>query len=70
VDVAMVINEVVDLAKKGNCECLVFKVDFEKTYDSVDFFFFGVYDKEGGFVWKVGEMDGGVCVWGYYVHTC
>ena len=49
VDGAMIINEVMDLAKKRNLECLVFKVDFEKFYDSVDGFF-GVYDEEDGFV--------------------
>jgi hypothetical protein len=36
VDGVLVINEVVDLAKKSGRECLIFKVDFEKAYDSVD----------------------------------
>ena len=33
------INELVDYAKKANKECLIFKVDFEKAYDSVDWGF-------------------------------
>jgi hypothetical protein len=39
VDGVLVINEVVDLAKKSGRECLIFKVDFEKAYDSVDWGF-------------------------------
>jgi len=34
----MVINEIVDFARKFK-ECLILKVDFEKTYDSVDWGF-------------------------------
>ncbi|MCI30618.1 transposon TX1 putative protein, partial [Trifolium medium] len=36
VDGVLVVNEVVDLAKKSGKACLIFKVDFEKAYDSVD----------------------------------
>ena len=39
VDGVLIINEVVDLAKRENQECLIFKVDFEKAYDSVDWGF-------------------------------
>jgi len=39
VDGVLVINEVVDWAKKSNQEVLILKVDFEKTYDSVDWSF-------------------------------
>jgi hypothetical protein len=35
VDGVVVVNEVVELAKKSNKDCLIFKVDFEKAYDSV-----------------------------------
>jgi len=35
-DGILIANEVVDEAKRLNKELLVFKVDFEKTYDSVD----------------------------------
>ena len=35
----LVINETVDFAKKSKSECLIFKVDFEKAYDSVDWGF-------------------------------
>ncbi|PNX79577.1 ribonuclease H, partial [Trifolium pratense] len=39
VDGVLVVNEVVDLAKRIGKECLIFKVDFEKAYDSVDWGF-------------------------------
>ncbi|MCI39297.1 RNA-directed DNA polymerase (Reverse transcriptase), partial [Trifolium medium] len=39
VDGVLVVNEVVDLAKRSGKECLIFKVDFEKAYDSVDWGF-------------------------------
>jgi hypothetical protein len=32
----VVINEVVDLAKRNGKSCMIFKVDFEKAYDSVE----------------------------------
>jgi hypothetical protein len=35
VDGVLVVNEVVEWAKKSKKECLIFKVDFEKAYDSV-----------------------------------
>lgn len=31
----MVINEIIDLAKRRRDRCLLLKVDFEKAYDSV-----------------------------------
>ncbi|MCI31965.1 transposon TX1 putative protein, partial [Trifolium medium] len=39
VDGVLVVNEVVDLAKRSGKKCLIFKVDFEKAYDSVDWGF-------------------------------
>jgi exonuclease III len=36
VDGVLVVNEVVDWVKKSKKECIIFKVDFEKAYDSVD----------------------------------
>ncbi|MCI34133.1 RNA-directed DNA polymerase (Reverse transcriptase), partial [Trifolium medium] len=39
VDGVLVVNEVVDLAKRTGKECLIFKVDFEKAYASVDWGF-------------------------------
>jgi len=35
----MVVNEVVDLAKRRKHEWLIIKVNFEKVYDSVDMSF-------------------------------
>jgi hypothetical protein len=52
VDGVLVANEVVDWVKKANIDCLIFKVDFEKAYDSVEWGFleymlyrFGFSDK-------------------------
>jgi hypothetical protein len=39
VDGVLVINEIVDLAKKPGKSCLILKVDFEKAYDSVEWSF-------------------------------
>jgi hypothetical protein len=39
VDGVMVVNEIVDLAKKSGKSCGIFKVDFEKAYDSVEWSF-------------------------------
>lgn len=35
----VIINEVIDLARKKGKDCLIFKVDFEKAYDSVSWSF-------------------------------
>ncbi|GAU45140.1 hypothetical protein TSUD_131390 [Trifolium subterraneum] len=39
VDGVVIVNEVVDLARRFGKECLIFKVDFEKAYDSVEWVF-------------------------------
>jgi hypothetical protein len=39
VDGVVVVNEVIDFAKKSGKEFLVLKVDFEKAYDSADWGF-------------------------------
>jgi hypothetical protein len=39
VDGVVVVNEIVDFAKKSGKECIILKVDFEKAYDSVDWGF-------------------------------
>jgi hypothetical protein len=39
VDGVVVVNEVIDFAKKAGKECLILKVDFEKAYDSVEWSF-------------------------------
>jgi hypothetical protein len=39
VDGVVVVSEVIDFAKKAGKDCLIFKVDFEKAYDSVDWGF-------------------------------
>jgi hypothetical protein len=49
VDSVMVVNEVVDLAKKSGRACLVLKVDFEKAYDSVEWGFLEYMLRRFGF---------------------
>jgi hypothetical protein len=39
VEGVVVVNEVIDYAKKSGKDCLILKVDFEKAYDSVDWGF-------------------------------
>jgi len=36
VDGMVVVNQVVDLARRSEMYCLVFKIDFEKAYDYVN----------------------------------
>jgi hypothetical protein len=52
VDGVLVINEVVDLAKRSNVKCMIFKVDFEKAYDSVNWKFLVYMMKRFGFADK------------------
>jgi len=39
VDGVVAVNEVIDFARKDRKDCLIFKVDFEKAYDSVSWTF-------------------------------
>jgi hypothetical protein len=52
VDGVMVVNEIIDLAKKSGRSCLVLKVDFEKAYDSVDWGFLEYMLRRFGFAGK------------------
>jgi exonuclease III len=52
VDGVLVVNELVDLAKKQLKDCLIFKVDFEKAYDSVDWGFLEYMLRRFGFCEK------------------
>jgi len=52
VDGVMIVNEVVELARLRNRECLILKVDFEKAYDSMDWNFLEYMLKRVGFVGK------------------
>ena len=38
-DGVVVVNEIIDLARKSRRVCLIFKVDLEKAYDSVSWSF-------------------------------
>jgi hypothetical protein len=53
VDGVVVVNELVDLAKRQRNKCLIFKVDFAKAYDSVDWGFLEYMLRRFGFseVW-------------------
>lgn len=63
VDEMLVINEVVDYAKRVNRECLILKVDFEKAYNSVYWSFLEYMLKRVGFCSKwIAWMR--VCVFG------
>jgi hypothetical protein len=48
-------NEVVELVKHTKKECVIFKVDFEKTYDSVSWTFLDYMNGRMGFgkIWKL-----------------
>jgi hypothetical protein len=48
-DGVVVVNEVVDLAKRTKKECVIFKVDFEKAYDSVSWSFLKYMLRRVGF---------------------
>ncbi|MCI22150.1 RNA-directed DNA polymerase (Reverse transcriptase), partial [Trifolium medium] len=49
IDGVLTVNEVVDLAKKAKRRCLIFKVDFEKAYDSVNWGFLEYMLRRFGF---------------------
>jgi len=48
-DSVVAINEVIDAARKGKRECLIFKVDFEKACDSVSWSFVNYMMRRLGF---------------------
>jgi hypothetical protein len=52
VDGVLIVNEMVDWVKKTKKECLIFKVDFEKVYDSVDWGFLEYMLQRCGFCEK------------------
>jgi hypothetical protein len=60
VDGVMVVNEIVDMAKKTGRSCLILKVDFEKAYDSVEWSFLDYMLGRFGF----GEK------WKKWIRTC
>jgi hypothetical protein len=49
VEGVVVVNEVIDYAKRAGKECLILKVDFEKAYDSVDWGFLDYMLQRFGF---------------------
>jgi hypothetical protein len=62
VDGVLIANEVVELARLRNRECLILKVDFEKAYDSVDWSILEYMVRRVGFVDKwISWMKACVC---------
>jgi hypothetical protein len=62
VDGVLTINEVVDLAKRAREKCMIFKVDFAKAYDSVNWNFLVYMLKRFGFAEKwIAWMKACVC---------
>ncbi|RVW26140.1 hypothetical protein CK203_112190 [Vitis vinifera] len=49
-DVILITNELVDEKRRSGEEGIVFKIDFEKTYNHVDWGFSTMYLKEKGLV--------------------
>jgi hypothetical protein len=49
VDGVLALNEVVDLVKRARKKCIIFKVDFEKAYDSVNWNFLEYMLRRFGF---------------------
>jgi hypothetical protein len=54
VDGVLTVNEVVDLAKRAKEKCIIFKVGFEKAYDSVNWSFLAICVEK---IWVWGKMD-------------
>ena len=71
-DGILIANEVVDDAKRLNKELLVFKVDFEKAYDSVDLGYLDAIMSKMNFptdelVNNLAQMDFRMCGFSYRV---
>ncbi|GKV02903.1 hypothetical protein SLEP1_g15281 [Rubroshorea leprosula] len=60
VDSVLVLNEVVDEVKQRKQESFIFKADFEKAYDCVDWNFLD---------WMMGQMGFGIR-WRNWIHEC
>jgi len=63
-DGILIANEVVDEARKTKKELLLFKVDFEKAYDSVDWGVSGCRDAQNGVPGALEKVDEGVYHYG------
>jgi len=62
VDGVLIVNEVVEVARLRNQECLILKVDFEKAYDSVEWSFLVYMLRRVGFAEKwIAWMKACVC---------
>ena len=64
-DGEIAVNEIIDLARKTKSECLIFKVDFEKAYNSVRRSFLDYMMRRMGF----GE-DGLECMFSLGTSRC
>ncbi|KAL4386551.1 hypothetical protein GQ457_09G024140 [Hibiscus cannabinus] len=61
-DCSLIANEVIDFMRKKGLEGVVFKVDFFKAYDTVDWGFFDFSNEEDGFWISMVSMDIHVCL--------
>jgi hypothetical protein len=59
-DGVLVINEIIDLAKRRKDKCLLFKVDFERAYDKVNWQFLDYM------MGRMGFAEG----WRKWIHAC
>jgi hypothetical protein len=57
------VKEVMDLAKKSKKDCLIFKVDFEKVYDSASWSFLK-------YILKIFDFDNKWCAWMQLISWC
>lgn len=60
VDGVVAVNEIIDFARKARKDCLIFKVDFEKAYDSVSWSFLDYMMRRLGFSVR----------WRRWIHAC
>ena len=51
-DGVVAINEIIELSRRGHKYCLIFKLDFKKTYDSVSWYFLDYMMQRLGFSWR------------------
>lgn len=69
-DGILIANEVVDEARRMNNELLLFKVDFEKAYDSVDLNYLNSVMVNMNFSNSLAEVDNRMCSNGYCIGPC
>lgn len=64
------VNEIVDLAKRRKDECLLFKVDFEKAYDSIAWSYLVYMIEHTRFDKNLDGVDGSMYLCKFNLCTC